>query len=114
MLISVLQYCCLLMLINYFILLTVLNPAMGKKILRIHVECCLFIHFLKNLSYLDLKLGCTRGRWIQSWPAGLATESPMLLKISCRGSDTKGVCWRTHISTVNAICSLANFSREIT
>jgi len=45
--------------------------------------------------------------------AGLATESPFLLEISCRGSDGTAACWRTYISTVNNIYSLTNFSREI-
>lgn len=100
------------MLINYFISSTVLNPAMGKEFLSIHVEFCLLVHFLKNLSQLDLKLGCTRGRWIQSWLAGPAIESLLLLEISRRGSDGMGVCRRTYISIVNAIIALLTFQEK--
>lgn len=102
------------MLINYFILSTVLSLAMAKGLLRIHVDISLLINFSKNLSQFDLKLWCSVGMWIYYWLAGLTTESPLLLEISCRGSGGKGVCWRLYISMVNAIYSLAIFSREIT
>lgn len=108
MLISVLHYCPLLTVINYFI--NSIKYCQGWRISQ--DMCCLFSHSLNNLSWFDLSLGCTRGGgprggWEgQKW--GPSADGSLRW-----GSDGEFGKWETNFSTVTASWSLSNSSREL-